>query len=166
MPTGTSGNDLFTASKGKQSFTGGSGTDTVSYVNSGTGVYANLETGQSTPLLKIMPFGDSITYGIISIGTVKDRDSGGYRVYLWNSLQTQDLAIDYVGSVQSGPLGFPDRDNAGFGGKTINYLNSVDAGLLNTYKPDVVLLMIGTNDASLDGATANQMISDLRNLLI
>ena len=164
MPTGTPGNDLFTASKGKQTFTGGSGVDTVSYVNSGTGVYVNLGSGQSTPLLKVMPFGDSITYGIISIGTVKDRDSGGYRVYLWNSLQAQDLAIDYVGSVQSGPADFPDRDNAGFGGKTIDYLNSVDAGLLNTYKPDVVLLMIGTNDT--ETKTANQMIADLRSLLI
>ena len=164
MPTGTPGNDLFTASKGRQSFTGGAGVDTVSYGNSGTGVYVNLGSGQSTPLLKIMPFGDSITYGIISIGTVKDRDSGGYRPYLWNDIQAQDLAIDYVGSVQSGPLDFPDRDNAGFGGKTINYLNSVDAGLLNTYKPDVVLLMIGTNDT--ESRTANQMIADLRSLLI
>jgi Ca2+-binding RTX toxin-like protein len=165
MPTGTPGDDLFTASTGNESFDGDAGVDTVSYLNSGTGVYVNLETGQSTPLLKIMPFGDSITYGIISTGTVKDKESGGYRVYLWDSLlQTQDLAIDYVGSIQSGPLNFPDRDHAGFGGETIDYLNSVDEGLLNTYKPDVILLMIGTNDSQIK--TADQMISDLRSLLI
>jgi Ca2+-binding RTX toxin-like protein len=164
MPTGTSGDDLFTASTGNESFDGGAGVDTVSYANSGTGVYANLETGQSTPLLKIMPFGDSITYGIISNGTVKDLESGGYRVHLWNSLQTQDLAIDYVGSISSGPLSFPDRDNEGLRGKTISYLNTVDQQYLNTYKPDVVLLMIGTNDT--ESRTADQMISDLRSLLI
>ena len=161
MPTGTPENDLFTASTGNESFDGGAGVDTVSYVNSATGVYVNLETGQSTPLLKVMPFGDSITYGVISSGNT---ESGGYRVYLWNTLQTQDLAIDYVGSISSGPLDFPDRDNQGLRHKTINYLNSVDSQYLNTYKPDVVLLMIGTNDT--DSRTANQMISDLRSLLI
>ena len=164
MPTGTSGDDLFTASTGSESFDGGNGVDTVSYINSGTGVYVNLETGQSTPLLKVMPFGDSITYGIISVGTVRDTESGGYRVYLWNSLGAQDLAIDYVGSIRSGPLDFPDRDNQGLRGQTINYLNTVDEQYLTTYKPDVVLLMIGTNDA--ESRTADQMIADLRSLLI
>jgi hypothetical protein len=37
--------------------------------------------------LKIMPFGDSITYGVISAGQVIDQNSGGYRTYLWNDLQ-------------------------------------------------------------------------------
>lgn len=163
MPTGTPGNDLFTASTGNESFDGGAGVDTVSYANSGTGVYVNLETGESTPLLKVMPFGDSITYGVISAGTVLDEDSGGYRTYLWNSLQAQDLAIDYVGSIQSGPLDFADRDNEGLRGKSIGYLNSVDEGFLNTYKPDVILLMIGTNSGT---QTADQLIADLRSLII
>ena len=104
---GTPGDDLFTASGGNESFDGGAGVDTVSYASSGTGVYVNLSTGESTPLLKVMPFGDSITYGMISVGTVKDKESGGYRVYLWNSLQTLDLAIDYVGSIKSGPMSNP-----------------------------------------------------------
>ena len=164
MPTGTPGDDLFTASTGNQNFDGGDGIDTVSYVNSGTGVYVNLQTGESTPLLKVMPFGDSITYGVISAGTVIDEDSGGYRTYLWNALQAEDLAIDYVGSIQSGPLDFSDRDNEGLRGRTIGYLNTVDEGFLKTYKPDVVLLMIGTNNTS--GLTADQMISQLRSLII
>src|SRR5215212_1191586 len=138
MPTGTSGDDMFMASGGNESFDGGTGIDTVSYASSGTGVYVNLGTDESTPLLKVMPFGDSITYGVISSGTVKDKESGGYRIMLWNSLQAEDLAIDYVGSIKSGPLDFADRDNEGLGGKTIDYLNSVDEGFLATYKPDVV----------------------------
>lgn len=164
MPTGTPGDDLFTASTGNQSFDGGAGIDTLSYVNSPTGVYVNLETGQSTPLLKVMPFGDSITYGVISAGTILDENSGGYRPYLWNALQAGNLAIDYVGSIQSGPTDFPDRDNEGIRGRTIDYLNTVDAGFLKTYKPDVVLLMAGTNDTNSD--TANTMISQMRSLLI
>ena len=164
MPTGTPGDDLFTASGGNESFDGGLGVDTVSYASSGTGVYVNLATGESTPLLKVMPFGDSITYGVISSGVVKNEESGGYRIMLWNSLASQDLAIDYVGSIQSGPLGFVDRDNEGLRGKDMAYLNSVDAGFLATYNPDVVLLMTGTNDS--DGNTASQMIAQLRALII
>src|SRR5215212_1001409 len=98
MPTGTSGDDVFMASGGNESFAGGAGNDTVSYASSGTGVNVNLGTGESTPLLKVMPFGDSITYGVISSGQVKNEESGGYRIMLWNSLAGQDLAMDYVGS--------------------------------------------------------------------
>jgi Ca2+-binding RTX toxin-like protein len=164
MPTGTPGDDLLTATGGNESFDGGDGVDTLTYASSGTGVYVNLETGESTPLLKVMPFGDSITYGVISSGTVKNEESGGYRIMLWNSLAAQDLAIDYVGSIQSGPSDFVDRDNEGLRGKDMAYLNSVDAGFLNTYNPDVVLLMTGTNDS--DGNTADQMIAMLRSLII
>jgi Ca2+-binding RTX toxin-like protein len=164
MPTGTPGDDLLTATGGQESFDGGAGIDTLTYASSPTGVYVNLETGESTPLLKVMPFGDSITYGVISSGTVKNEESGGYRIMLWNSLAAQDLAIDYVGSIQSGPTDFVDRDNEGLRGKDMTYLNSVDAGFLNTYKPDVVLLMTGTNDS--DGNTADQMIAMLRSLII
>jgi len=164
MPTGTPGDDILTASGGNETFDGGGGVDTVSYASSPTGVYVNLGTGESTPLLKVMPFGDSITYGVISSGTVKNEESGGYRIMLWNSLASQDLAIDYVGSIQSGPLDFVDRDNEGLRAKDMAYLNSVDEGFLATYNPDVVLLMTGTNDS--DGNTASQMIASLRALII
>ena len=163
MPTGTPGDDLFTATSGSQTFDGGAGVDTVSYASSGTGVYANLATGQTTPYLRIMPFGDSITYGVISSGTVKNENSGGYRLYLWNDLQGADLAVNFVGSMKSGPTTF-DRDNSGYRGQTIDYLNSIDAGLLSTYKPDAVLLMIGTNDTKTD--TASQMIDQLEDLIV
>lgn len=113
--------------------------------------------------LKIMPFGDSITYGVISAGQVIDQNSGGYRTYLWNDLQGADLTVDFVGALRSGPTTF-DRDNEGLKGKTIDYLDSVDQGLLATYKPDVVLLMIGTNDTKTDNAS--QMINQLNNLIV
>jgi Ca2+-binding RTX toxin-like protein len=163
MPTGTPGDDFFTATTGNETFDGGSGVDTVSYASSGTGVYVNLATGQSTPYLRVMPFGDSITYGVISSGTVKNENSGGYRLYLWNDVQGADLAINFVGSMKSGPTTF-DRDNSGYRGQTIDYLNSIDAGLLSTYKPDIVLLMIGTNDTKTDNASL--MIAQLEDLII
>jgi hypothetical protein len=102
MPTGTSGNDVFTASTGNETFDGGEGTDTVSYASSLTGVYSNLSTGETSPLLRIMPFGDSITFGVISSAKVNNTQSGGYRVPLWDDLQSANLAIDYVGTIQRG----------------------------------------------------------------
>ena len=164
MPTGGPGNDVFTAGNGQEAFDGAEGSDTVSYAASTTGVYANLTTGESTPLLKIMPFGDSITYGMISSGgTVDNKESGGYRKLLWEDFQAADLALDFVGPFKNGPTTF-DRDHAGDGGKSIDYLDTKDAGYLSTYKPDVVLLMIGTNDTKTN--TATQMINELRALII
>jgi Ca2+-binding RTX toxin-like protein len=164
MPTGNSGDDVFTAAvNGQEAFDGSDGNDTVSYSASTTGVYANLATGQSTPLLKIMPFGDSITYGVISTGgTVEDTESGGYRKPLWENFQAADLALDFVGKFQNGPTTF-DRDHAGIRGKTIDYLNQVDKGFLTSFKPDAVLLMTGANDT---GSNATIMINKLRALLI
>jgi Ca2+-binding RTX toxin-like protein len=164
VPTGTPGDDTFTASSGNETFDGGAGVDTVSYASSGTGVNVDLASGQSTPFLVVMPFGDSITYGVISSNKVKNEQSGGYRIGLWNSLQADGLAIDYVGSLKSGPTSFPDRDNEGLRGDTIEQLNALDAGYLSTYKPDVVLLMIGTNDTVDDNAAT--MISELHDLIV
>ena len=163
MPTGTPGDDVFVATSGQESFDGEAGSDTVSYVNASTGINASLTTGTSSPYLRVMPLGDSITYGMISAGTIKDTQSGGWRPSLWNRLQTADLAIDYVGSLKSGPMTLPDRDNQGFQGKTIDYLDSVYASSLAAYKPDVILLMIGTNDTYNNSAV--QMITELRSLL-
>ena len=104
MPTGGPGDDVFTAAvNGQEAFDGDAGNDTVSYSASTTGVYANLTTGESTPFLKIMPFGDSITYGVISTGgTVEDTESGGYRKPLWGHFQAADLALDFVASSRTG----------------------------------------------------------------
>jgi Ca2+-binding RTX toxin-like protein len=159
--TGTSGDDVFLAGSGPQGFDGLAGSDTVSYANSTLGVYANLATGVATPLYRIMPFGDSITYGVVSY---TNEESGGYRPLLWNKLAGSDLAIDYVGGLINGPSSLPDRSHQGLRGKTIDYLNSYDSGYLSTHKPDVVLLMIGTND--LASSTASAMISDLRALIV
>src|SRR5262249_22927777 len=47
--------------------------------------------------VRIMPLGDSITYG------VKSHDGGGYRTRLWHLLQQSGTAVDFVGSLAAGP---------------------------------------------------------------
>ena len=164
MPTGTSGSDFFLAAGGSEAFDGGGGTDNVSYSTSATGVYANLATGQTRPLLRVLPFGDSITYGVISSGSVSNTESGGYRSGLWNSLQASERFIDFVGTLRNGPATLPDRDHVGLRGRSIDYLDSVDEGYLASLSPDVVLLMAGTNDLSSN--TAAQMLAELRALIV
>lgn len=108
-------------------------------------VSPNLPTPQ-TPLarahsttIKIMPLGDSITYGVGS------STGGGYRFPLWDDLRMRGLPIDFVGSVQTGPASF-DRENEGLPGWKINQIAAKVVNWLLTYRPNIVLLHIGTND--------------------
>jgi lysophospholipase L1-like esterase len=89
------------------------------------------------PSLSIMPLGDSITYGT---GV-----EGGYRLGLWNSLLQDNLQIDFVGSRSDGPFNI-DPDHEGHPGKTIQFIRENIRNWLNVHRPDIILLLIGTND--------------------
>ena len=101
-------------------------------------------TGRPT---RIMPLGDSITWGVGST------TSSSYRADLWQRLVGgAGLAVDYVGSGQSGSL--PDTDNEGHSGWRIEQITaSIDGWLAS--QPDVVLLHIGTNDMNQNFDVAN-----------
>jgi lysophospholipase L1-like esterase len=89
--------------------------------------------------VKIMPLGDSITWGVGS------PTNSGYRAPLWRRLVADaGLAVDFVGSQQSGTLA--DTDNEGHPGWKIAEIAANVDGWLAAYQPDVVLLHIGTND--------------------
>ena len=92
--------------------------------------------------LKIMPLGDSITYGegIPSYG--------GYRNLLGAMLESEGYTIDFVGSQKSAEDVLPDADNEGHSGWTIlDIKRGIDSeGWLETYQPDIILLHIGSND--------------------
>jgi lysophospholipase L1-like esterase len=97
--------------------------------------------------VRVMPLGDSITRGAGS------STGSSYRADLWRRLVDQaGYAIDYVGSQRTGQL--PDRDNEGHSGWTISQIAAEINGWLATYRPDVVLLHIGTNDMKSDARAA------------
>lgn len=110
--------------------------------------------------IKIMPLGDSITYGVGS------STGGGYRLQLWNDLRARGFPIDFVGSVQTGPAGF-DRENEGLPGWKINQIAAKVVTWLMTYRPSIILLHIGTNDffKNDDPAHAPARLSHLLNLI-
>ncbi len=92
--------------------------------------------------LRIMPLGDSITFGEGAV------TYGGYRNLLGVLLANDGYMVDFVGSQQTGIGVIPDPDNEGHGGwKIMNIKDAIDSeGWLEIYQPDIILLHIGTND--------------------
>ena len=66
---------------------------------------------------------------------------------LWKLAEKDNLWSDYVGSRSSGPRTLPDRDHQGVPGIRSTEVVGLSTQLATTYRPDVVLLMLGTNDA-------------------
>jgi len=102
-----------------------------------------------------MPLGDSITFG------VRDPGYGGYRHLLMSLLINDGYKIDFVGSQRIGNA----SANEGHPGWTIQQIkDGIDSkGWLETYKPDIILLHIGTNDIRQDNETSATV--DLSGLL-
>jgi lysophospholipase L1-like esterase len=97
-------------------------------------------TGEAQAQLRIMPLGDSITYGTGYPGY------GGYRVHLWAHFQEDGLDAVFVGSQQNGPPELGSKDHEGHPGWRIDQIDANIEGWLDTYQPDIILLHIGTND--------------------
>lgn len=90
-----------------------------------------------TPELTIMPLGDSITHG--------SAIEGGYRIHLWNKFLEEGRKVDFVGSQSNGPSNI-DQDHEGHPGEAISFIQGeIDTWLSNS-TPQVILMMIGTND--------------------
>jgi lysophospholipase L1-like esterase len=100
---------------------------------------------------KLMPFGDSITDGY-------NADTpGGYRVELFRRAHAAGKNITFVGSGSNGPAtvdGAPFPFNhEGHSGWTIapegsrSGISTLVSTVMPQFKPHIVLLMIGTNDA-------------------
>jgi hypothetical protein len=98
----------------------------------------------------IMPVGDSITQGAGS------SDGGSYRKPLFHLAHMNMQSITFVGSGADGPqmvdgVLFP-RNHEGHSGYNIDMtqgrmgISPFFPGVIMTYKPNIVLLMIGTND--------------------
>ncbi|SRR6266545_7246340 len=93
-------------------------------------------------VLRIMPLGDSITFGDGS------SHGGGYRGELWHALADAGRDVDFVGSEQDGA--FPDPDHEGHPGWEIDDITDQIVRWLTLWRPTVVLLHIGTNDLDRD----------------
>ncbi|MER6069572.1 ricin-type beta-trefoil lectin domain protein [Streptomyces sp. NPDC001817] len=106
--------------------------------------------------LRVMPLGDSITWGVGS------PSGNGYRGFLWNRLSAEGHALDFVGSGRNGTMS--DPDNEGHSGWWIDQIAGIADSVLARYRPNVVTLEIGTNDLN-GGSPAATAADRLRALI-
>jgi lysophospholipase L1-like esterase len=130
---------------------------------------------------KILPLGDSITWGV--------NYDGGYRVKLFSNTITDKKNITYVGKLSNGPstvsgATFP-KNNEGHSGWTIQQIDDIVTGaatdanysgkkMMVDQAPNIVLLHAGTNDTSRSptgmtdrlGALIDHIIEDGPNVLL
>jgi lysophospholipase L1-like esterase len=107
--------------------------------------------------LRVLPFGDSITYGYGS------SDGSGYRCDLQNYLSKLRLNYQFVGSLSAGTA-CAQADNEGHSGWTIGQLAGIEKCTITGYEPNVVLLDIGTNDIN-NGGAVGPAVSGIESLI-
>jgi lysophospholipase L1-like esterase len=128
--------------------------------SAGAGGAAAFQPCPASGPCKIMPFGDSITQGY--------NVAGGYRAPLFHLALAASRNITFVGSANdfSVPtvdgMAFP-KNHEGHGGYTIEGNNGIAQFVgtsIPSYKPNIITLMIGTNDIN-----GNNNLSDAPNRL-
>lgn len=114
---------------------------------------------------KILPLGDSITEGMVSING-QYQFNGAYRVRLFELAVQNNKDITFVGSVSNGPdtvAGQPfPKDNEGHSGWTIQQISDIVPSHALDQNPHIILLHIGTNDMS---QNSNGAIDRLESLI-
>jgi lysophospholipase L1-like esterase len=123
------------------------------------------------PPIVILPMGDSITYG--------QNASGGYRSPLYVSLTNAGYNTEYVGTLASNPSSIltaaSNTKHEGHPGQAIAYIQSNLDLFLNgntaanppvaPIYPDVILLMIGTNDIGAGGRSSAATLASYNTLI-
>ncbi|MEP0916901.1 GDSL-type esterase/lipase family protein [Leptolyngbya sp. DQ-M1] len=123
---------------------------------------------------RILALGDSITLGVTARTDDKNRTAipGGYRRVLWNKFVNAGIAVDFVGSETDGTSTNPayqwtnggDKNDQGMSGWRIEKIIANVENYLKREKPDIITLMIGTNNLFTDTSGA-QMLSRLNTLI-
>jgi lysophospholipase L1-like esterase len=121
-------------------------------------VIANLTTGSWTRATRILPIGDSLTYGVSPSDNGSNNSAEGYREPLWQSFSSQGMLIDFVGDRQAGST-LPDQDHSGYPGARSDAVKAALPGLMDSQRPDAILLLAGTNDVYQLGAEADEAVA-------
>lgn len=130
-------------------------------------------------LVKILPLGDSITFGCGSAASLPpswpvncDDGSGGYRSFLYHMLRDTgnmdsigNANFTFVGSQHQGPNDIPQMQTAheGHPGWTIPEINNISSTWL-PFEADFILIHLGTNDIG-QKHSLDQMKTDMQALL-
>ena len=119
------------------------------------------ETGPAA--LRILPLGDSNTHGYDTSKNEAVWES--YRKPFWDLATLNGFSIDFVGSRSNGSAALPDRDHFGVSGITATEVATFAGDLARETLPDVVLLMLGTNDAMREDDAAQTVPGELLSIM-
>ncbi|WP_437751911.1 SGNH/GDSL hydrolase family protein [Sorangium sp. So ce1389] len=165
--TGSGGQEPTGATTGSGGAGTGTSSSTTATSSSSSGGGGSPDPGfqpcPETGACKILPLGDSITFGL--------GFDGGYRVELFHLAQQDDHEITFTGTQQmNGPAmvdGAPfPRNHEGISGETIEQIaNRVPSPALRDM-PHIVLLHAGTNDMARSANGANTRLAALLDELI
>jgi len=135
--------------------------------------------GGNGKVIRIMPLGDSNTFGKRANDTRPDSEITAYRYALHQLLAQTSTRFDFVGSEAAGSTFFADVENAGIpGARTRDWVSILEKGYFywydqpndkrqypypywDTYKPDVILLHIGTNWVEAGTASVRQLLDQI-----
>lgn len=113
--------------------------------------------------LRVLPLGDSNTHGW---DNSKDEATWeAYRKPLWDMATSRGLSIDFVGPRSNGSANLPDHDHFGVSGITATEVAGLAQDLAQQTQPDVVLLMLGSNDALREGDAAQTVPGELLSIM-
>ncbi len=120
-------------------------------------------TGTTSALGNIMPMGDSITDGSSYAST-----HAGYRGYLYDLLTADGYSFTYVGSltVNQDDLPASQRFHEGHSGwNVVQILNGITGSNWLNVNPDIITLMIGTNNRGGGAAGVPSAMNDYSQLI-
>lgn len=119
----------------------------------------DLTRGYAAEAPRVMPLGDSNTYG--ESPTLSDDKQAAYRASLWLRVTNGGDWIDYVGDHSNGPAKLQDLNHQGVGGIRATTVAADAENIGKRHHPDVVLMMLGTNDALNEADAASTVPADL-----
>ena len=151
----------------------------ISFEGITRGVTVNLETASYSFAASVLALGDSLTVGIVDDTNPNEIDEtrDGYRLDLFEQIVDNGGWIDYVGAASNGPSQMLDTAHAAVSGRTLakavsdaDNAGAVDISVaLDSFAPDITLMMLGINDIKSDrglsfmlGATLPQVVSDMQ----
>lgn len=118
--------------------------------------------GRPAYQLRIMPLGDSITYGYTD-GTLPDNISVGYRQKLYLDLVNLGYKINFVGTMQAGGSATPifDIQHEGHRGWWDDEIADNVYAWLTQNPANIVLLHIGTNGLDPDPSDVERILNEI-----
>ena len=114
--------------------------DALSYLSSDRAIIVDLAADHMIEAARILPLGDSITYG--------EDTPGGYRAMLWHELVDESgLWFDFVGAYTGNPgPGLHDLDHQGKSGIQARTVAGTIDDIASDTPSDIALILLGAND--------------------